>query len=645
MVQPKINTNTLKIDENIYEDNDPIMRSHGSRTFVGWNGDTSVKSHFTRNDFNYFRSTSEGRSRQKILRDCLDAYENIGIIQHVIDLMSDFGSKGISISHPDPELDNFCKKWFEKVSGEQRSERFLNSLYKMGSVVIYESLGRATNSITSKYIPIKYTFLNPAAIQVKGEDKGIIPNRFEYLIKYSNRVIRSPTTDEIQTVIPEELKKFQNTTKPLPNNKISVYNYRKDDWSFWGWPITHPILNDLKMLEKLKLSDMAALDGVISSVRLWTVGKITNDRNTTIIPTKPMLQKVRNMISQGVGGGSMDLVFGPELDFKESNTNVHQFLGEAKYKPTLDAIYDALGIPSILRSGNTSGGNADTGKLSLKTLIQRLNYGRIYLIDFWMKQIKKVFEIFGFKTDQDPIIEFDYMVLSDEAAEKKLLLDMIDRDIVDLDTVRSRFNMNSELIKPKLKGEMGDRGGDIPVKAGPYHNSHIEDDMKKTLLINGKVRPDEIGLDLDIPAGEMKERFSIEQQSGPQEQTGENGRPPNITETDKRKPKQAKACIWASQAQKEISEIYTPIVLKVYNKKNVRSLSIIETQALEDSKAKILFGMEPFEEITEESIFKSMGKEHNITELKKFISNFEDMNLTISQKRELISIFYGAENG
>lgn len=644
----------IQLPEDLYQENDGnlIMRSTASRarTFEGWNNDVSIKSTFAKSDYDYFRDPNSCKSRASITTLCQEAYEKVGIIKNVIDLMSDFGSKGIRIRHNNQEIDKFCRKWSDKVNIQERSERFLSSLYKSGAVAIYEIRGRATNSITSKYIPIEYLFLNPASIEIVGEDKGIIPSDLKYVIKYSKNTLRLlGREDNVKSIVPEELQRYKNTTNPIPSDRISVYNYKKDDWAFWGNSIIYALLDDLKVLEKLKLSDIAALDGAISSVRLWTVGKLTDNPQTTILPTRAMLQKVSRIIANGVGGGSMDLVFGPELDFKESGTTIHQFLGESKYKPTLDSIYDGLGIPSPLRSSNKS--NAAGNNVSLKTLVERLNYGRVLLIHFWKKQLRKIFETLGFKTDEDPIIEFDNMVLTDEAAEKKLILDMADRDIIDLETVRERFNLSPSITKRNLNKETTQRGKTEPIKAGPFHNANVQDDLKKQLLQSGVVYPKEVGLDIDVTDEEVQKRTKAKEKAAKQAKslgnkpfTNTPGRPKNITETKKRQ-KKASAIVWASNAQKEISDIFTPIALKVYNKKNVRSLSIEETNNLEVSKAKILMSIEPFIKINEEVISKAISNKIDISDLLSFWDETEKElgELTVAQKREINSIFY-AEN-
>lgn len=639
--------------DNLYSSQDAVYKSRASlgRTFIGWDNDgTSVKGDYRRSDYDVMRDTSKQEiSRYNMLKVCQEAYDKVGIIQNVINLMGDFGSKGIRVRHANKKIEKFCQKWFAKVNGQERSERFLNNLYRLGTVIIYEKFGRAVNDIRSKQIPIKYIFLNPASVQAEEEASGVVPDQITYkLLRYGNETDR--LFRKMGSAIPEGLQDRVNNYKPLPTERINVYNYRKDDWQFWGKPITYSILDDLEILEKLKLADISALDGAISQVRLWTIGRITDNPNTTFFPTKPMLEKLRNILSNNLSGGTIDLVWGPELDFKESTTSVHNFLGEGKYKPHIDSIYDGLGIPSPLRSSSKD--NSSSSTISLKTLIERLNYGRIYLVDFWTKQFKKLFEALDF-TEDLPIIEFDYMVLSDEAAEKKLLLDMLDRDIIDAAAVLDRFNFDPDVSSSRLKDELKTRGSSMPAKAGPFHNPHIKDDMNKILLQNGTATPSEIGHDVKVPEDQQAKRFITPPETlGKSKMKNVPGRPRNLTETKKRNPKGAGVAkaVWASTAQKQISEIFTPVALNIYNKKNVRSLSVEETEALECSKAKILFGIEPFSDINEEVVFSAIAKEIDDNIIKNLYFVIAEMTkemgreLTVDEKRNIITLFYSGVN-
>lgn len=658
--------------EDLYTNNVPVYRSAKAsigtpdRSFVGWNTDTSVKSTYNRGDYNYFRmGNTTIHSRANMLKVCKQAYKRVGAIQNVINLMSDFGSKGIRFRHKDKKIEKLCQTWGDKVGLAERSERFLNYLYKLGVVIAYESLGRLdANKSDSKYIPLKFTFLDPSSVRIKEEGESVIPENPTYeLVQYSSEVDR--INNQNAASVPEVLE--NRIAKTLNSERLSVYHYRKDDWEFWGTPITYAILDQLEMLEKLQLADISALDGAIQQVRLWTIGKITDNPQTTFMPTKPMIDKWRNVLANSVNGGTMDIVAGPEVSFTESSTSVHQFLGKSKFEPTMDAIYDGLGIPSALRSGGKEGSNANP--ISLKTLIERLNYGRLLLVEFWNKQLKKLFKAVGIEKTDLPVIEFDYMVLTDEAAEKKLLIDLIDRDVVDNATVLERFHMDPDIVEHRLKIEAEKRGETSPEKAGPFHNAQVKDDIKKQLVATNAATPAEIGVKVNVPEKEQtKRRVSAKKAAEKPKPTpgttgrtpvkktktkGTGGRPKNTTETRKRNKKgagKAKASIdmtvWASTAQKQISDIVTPVMLSVYEKKNVRSLSVEETNVLEIAKANVLFQIEPFTQITEELVAKATETPINrelIEDLQAAQKSTQETlgrELSVDEKRNITSLLY-----
>ena len=48
---------------------------------------------------------------------CMSAYDRVGIIRNVIDLMADFAGQGINIVHPNKRIEKFFRAWFKKVNG------------------------------------------------------------------------------------------------------------------------------------------------------------------------------------------------------------------------------------------------------------------------------------------------------------------------------------------------------------------------------------------------------------------------------------------------------------------------------------------------------------------------------------------------
>ena len=53
---------------------------------------------------------------------CMDAYDKVGIVRNIIDLMGDFGSQGISIAHENKSVEKFFQQWFRKIDGKEIRE-------------------------------------------------------------------------------------------------------------------------------------------------------------------------------------------------------------------------------------------------------------------------------------------------------------------------------------------------------------------------------------------------------------------------------------------------------------------------------------------------------------------------------------------
>ena len=110
--------------------------AYSYRAFLDIESNRSVRTGIGRSDYDRFRPDEAVPKKQKdIMRLCMHAYDKVGIIRNVIDLMGDFSSQGIAIVHPNKRIENFYRRWFKKVGCIERSERFLNTLYRCGNVI------------------------------------------------------------------------------------------------------------------------------------------------------------------------------------------------------------------------------------------------------------------------------------------------------------------------------------------------------------------------------------------------------------------------------------------------------------------------------------------------------------------------------
>jgi hypothetical protein len=669
----------------LYEDNYPQKAvAHDTRTFPNhFENSHSVKSEYLRRDYEYFRQNAKRpKTRASILMSCQDAYDRVGIVRQVIDLMSDFASKGVRVRHENPSIERFMQRWWDMVGGDHISERFFNQLYRLGTVPVYRTFGKINKKEQKRMksvkgsidqevkfkkgqknvIPIRYNLLNPVLVDVFAKELANFIGKNIYIMRIKSTVtdIHLPFSisnkqvllNQLKADLPQDLRAAINKKDEyivLDNDRLSVFNYKKDDWQVWGKPIIYSILDDLLALEKLKLADISALDGAISNIRLWRLGRLTDDPRTTIIPTKSMLEKLKTYLESSVGGGTMDIVWGPELDFKESSTQVYKFLGKEKYEPTLDSIYMGLGIPTVLRSDKSVSGNNQF--ISMKTLLERLNYGRMLLKKFWEEEFVVIQKAMGFS--KPAVLEFDQAILADDAAEKQLLINLADRDIISHEFIREKFGANNVIEQNRVNKEYKKRGESDPYKSSPFHNPAVEQDYKKILLQSGTVTPSEIGVELEErdPNQKTKMDYQSEMVKTKRVQNGEVGRPKNITETQKRAPKQGdnyrvsrsslNLTFWADSCQNEINELLTPIFTSGYGKKNVRSFSKAEVYEFELVKACVLFNLKPFQKLSNDIVKASLGKVPDDVDLIKEVLN---ENLTLEQKHRILSLAYTEMN-
>lgn len=642
-----------------------VQKSTASRyrsDFSNLDGPTSGRPGLTRADYDYFRPEESIPTHIKgILNKADVVYNRVGLVKNVIDLMGDFAYQGIRLVHKNKRIERFYRNWFDKINGEERSERFLNNLYRVGNVVInrqtakisikvedglYKSVGspdliisQDEPKVEKREIPWRYTFIDPVYVDVVGGPlSSFVGNKtYSIVIPASLRkIINSPKNDAERKIVeqlPVAIVDAAKIRKPylLDPEKTLVFHYKKDDWKTWAYPMIYSIMDDINVIEKLKLADLAALDGAISNVRIFKLGSLEHK----IAPTAAAANKLSSILQNNVGGGTIDLVWGPDIEMLESKTNVHQFLGEGKYTPHLNSVYAGLGIPPTL-TGTYGAAGTTNNFISLKTLTQRLQYGRKVLTAFWKKEIAIVQKAMGFRFPAK--IEFDRMDLSNEEAEKALLIQLVDRNLISDELLQTRFGFDPEIEKNRLNRENKERKSNRMVKkAGPFFDANFETAAKKMAMQLGLATPGQIGIELnkkkkgELNAIEMKSQFtptknplSSKKDSDSLSGQPQQGRPRNSKDSSKRKVKKftpqtgASLNLWAIDTQDKISEIINPILLEFYTKKNMRSLSSLEYNESEETKSKIFFSIEPFADVTESLVLLKLNTINSIEITNKY---------------------------
>jgi hypothetical protein len=658
-----------------------VQRTSGSARqrldFSNLDKGVSGKPGLTRSDYDVFRPDEAVPEKLKnIIRTADNIYHRVGLVKNVIDLMGDFACQGIRLSHPNKRIQKFYRSWFEKINGYERSERFLNNIYRTGNVVINRQTAKISLKVTDKLyrsvaspdliitddtervekreIPWKYTFIDPSYVDVVGGSLASFSGNKIFAITLPaalRRVINNPKNDYEQKIVselPPSIIESAKTKKAyvLDNDKTVVFHYKKDDWSPWAYPMIYSIMDDIFIIEKLKLADLAALDGAISNIRIFKLGNLEHK----IAPTKAATAKLAQILGNNVGGGTMDLVWGPDIELIESKTNVHNFLGEGKYTPHLNSVYAGLGIPPTL-TGTFGAAGTTNNFISLKTLTQRLQYGRKVLTQFWKQEIALVQKAMGFRFPAK--IEFDRMDLSNEDAEKALLIQLADRNIISDELIQTLFGIDSDMEKTRINREFRDRQSERYVpKSGPYYNPEFDKDIKKISVQTGIATPGQVGVDLEKKKAGEKNLIElrgettapkINTQTTPVGVSGQ-GRPKNSKDTQTRKtktfsPQTGASELWALAAQDKISEIMNPYFLEFYNKKNMRSLSSEEYAEAEITKTKLFFSLNLFDTIDSDSLLSKL----QLINSEDVISKYSDYHKQVKDIQSMLDKSLTAE--
>lgn len=508
----------------------------------------SVREDYSFQDYERYRpSNTIPKDVQKIMELGNKAYYKVGIVRNVIDMMSDFATKGVRPAHKSVRINKLYQEWWKKIKGKEISERFINTLYRLGNVIIkrtngkintkqleawkkYRSTGNKhfTKSATHE-IPFEYTFLDPTTLEViDSEALSVYTKNIRLGIRVDNETLKELIKAGV--VDGSKVSKINGSSEsliPLDMSQIARYYYKKDDWQLWAYPMTFAIMDNLLMVEALRQADRAALDGAIAHVRLWTLG----DLEHKIIPKDAAIDKLSDILCNAGGGGPIDIIWGPDIKLTETSTEVYKFLGMEKYVPHISAIREGLGVPESLTGGDSGGSN---NFVSLRTITERLSYGRELLQAFWAYEFALFADAVGINDPAELI--YDRMNLGDVAAEQAIALQMYDRNIISEEAVQLLVGENPEIERARIKRNEKMRAAEkLPRKAGPWNNPEHKEALEKVALQKGVLLPKDVGLESTVPNATLIDM--IKPKPAVQKGIPQQGRPKNSKDKSKRKKK------------------------------------------------------------------------------------------------------------
>jgi len=82
-----------------------LSASASRRSYLDIEPNISVRTEFRKDDYYRFRTTEDPNGEiQYVIQMCMKAYDKVGIIKQIIDLMGNFASQGITLNHTNQKL-------------------------------------------------------------------------------------------------------------------------------------------------------------------------------------------------------------------------------------------------------------------------------------------------------------------------------------------------------------------------------------------------------------------------------------------------------------------------------------------------------------------------------------------------------------
>lgn len=551
----------------------------------------SVRPPFTRKAWERFRPNERIPSKDiEIMTACREAYESVGVIRSVIDLMTEIAVEGIELVSENENIQNFFKQWSEKVNLKERAERFANYFVVEGNVVAgrkFESIDMpavrrmkrdSVNAAIKSKIPLEYVFYDPQTISLIGGDLAIFSGVKKWAIKLGSKNIahfRGLVKKEGESVLvnfPKEVKAAILNGKgngdvliPLSEDSVYVAHYKKKDSDIWAKSFIYSILHDVIYNEKLRMAKISALDSWYNSVRLWRLG----DHKEEILPDLGSIVRLSNVL-ENHSGGTLDIIWDSMLSYDQYFPPIEKL---ENFTENYESMLLGLGVHKSLIGGNSSAGGSNDSFMGLRNLMKRIDGIRRAITDWINAEVSIICEELSFQNK--PRIKFNVDNLFDQPSYFKLLTELNDRNVISNQTIVEKIGEMWDIEKSRLDAEEKLRKDSlVPEKLSPFIQTKISDSNHK----------------------KNKELINIKTESPPSSQNNKepiktNGRPNGSKDTVKRKVSKrirAEHLDSATNFHNKIEDILEAFYLDKFKLSNKRQLNSSQKNEIDVAKDRVL---------------------------------------------------------
>lgn len=485
---------------------------------------------------------------QEKMRLAMRYFAQDPLVGKIVEIMKVFSNDGFKFEHSNPKIKKFYDNWARSVDLEMILGWIFLEYYRSGNVTVWRELVPFKKSsfkfsappysvdgsimekadaakkymYTKQMIPGAYTVLNPLTVYVDrttGYDDDLLFNTKEILIDPTSST--DPDTIVLRKT-PKDLLSTRRGGNGIPLNKKNVKRIlrMRQPYEPYGSIMMERAFAAIHEKNKLRQMDLSMVNSVINQIIKVTVG--SDEYPATPRQLKNLADAFRNV------GKSQVIFWNHTLNIEviRPDTTV---LNAEKYIRVNEDIRNAFGISEVLTGGGGSKTNFATAFLSLKAFLTNLQEGRKDVLRWLRAEMEDIAEAMQFDSIPEP--SFNPLSLTDEIAEKQIIVQLIDRGIISYQSAMSRLGYDPRIEIERRKEEKPlVEEGVIGIMGMPFQQEVVDKETintKKEVQNNNKKESKKTVDNYDKKTNQQNRNAS------------QNGKNPSVKIPDKNNPMKA----------------------------------------------------------------------------------------------------------
>lgn len=355
---------------------------------------------------------------------CQKAYYNVAIFRNTIELMTEFSTGNIYFQGGSRKSREFFTAFWKRIGLNSLQDKFYRELYRSCNTFLYrqDGLVRPEHLMEIKQIfgaevvdsgnlkqkvslPLKYSILNPADLQVGGSLSFDSPYYYKVISNYELQRLRKPRTEADKAIfdkLPEQTKKdikdgMTAVVMPLDMEKTTAIFYKKQDYEPFAVPLGYPVLEDINWKLEMKKIDMQVSKTMQQVILLVTMGESAKDGGGGVNPKH--LEAIKTFFETESVARVLVADYTTKAQFVVPS--IADFLNPQKYELINKDIKE--GLNNLLISDDEKFANAT---IKIQVFIEKLRQARqLFLDEFLTVETKRIAKMLGFKNYPTPVYE------------------------------------------------------------------------------------------------------------------------------------------------------------------------------------------------------------------------------------------------